>query len=178
MSRRFSTLFGGAAFALYAAAGAAAYAQPAPHEVRIQRDGDTVFIRRGVDHHMDLAQHLRAVLQLKPNQEQALAAYVQALEPPKHDMVLKSDDHGAPKTTPERLAEMEKMMAAHQQAMHARIEATRRFYDQLDPAQKRAFDELHMDGPAMGHGGMMRMITFDGPAPLPPMPPMPPAPGL
>jgi hypothetical protein len=187
MSRPIRLLFSGAALALSAAVAGTAFGQAAPapkshSEVRIFRDGSdmtieqdgkTVFARHG--RHRDMAQHLRDILQLRPNQEAALAAYVQALEA-KPAMTLPAGDT-APKTTPERLAMMEKMIADHEAAMHARIEATRRFYDQLDPAQKKAFDELH-EGPGFGlfhlaSLGPMEDMAFMTMPPMPPLPPMP-----
>ncbi|THD77491.1 MAG: hypothetical protein E7812_16335 [Phenylobacterium sp.] len=190
MSRRLNILLAGGAFAVVAGVAAVAVAQSAPgpevarsqaealrdagqSEIRIERDGQTMVIR-SERHHMDMAQHLKAVLQLRPNQEAALTAYVQALQPQHHEMTVRLDQHEGPQTTPERLAQMEKMLAEHDQLMRGHIEATRRFYDQLDTTQKKAFDELGMAG---DHMGMMRMINFVPPIPpMPPMPPRPPAP--
>lgn len=172
-------LIASAAFAACTIAGASAYAQTAKSEtrseIRIVRDGgDVQVIRDGktvvVTHEgrrADRAEHLRAVLQLRPNQEAALTAYVQALEPPKPEAMPMAESEA--KTTPERLAAEEKMLTAHVAMMRSRMDATRRFYDQLDPAQKRAFDELH-EGPTM----MMHRVRFDHP--LPPPPPVPPPP--
>jgi hypothetical protein len=180
MTRPANTLAAGAAFAACALFGASASAQtakPETHsEIRIVRDGgDVQVIRDGrtvvmthAGRRADRAEHLRAVLQLKPNQEAALAAYVQALAPPKPEATTFTDGDGA-KTTPERLAAEEKLLGEHVAMMRAHIEATRRFYDQLDPAQKRAFDELH-EGPTM----MLHRTRFEGP--MPPMPPVPPVP--
>jgi len=215
MIRRYTYLFAGAAFALYAAVGAVAFAQPAPaakgpsesvvrtttdgqsHEVRIVRDasGRTTITRDGqatvidprqmamdarrmaldAPRHGDTAEHLRNALQLRPNQETALAAYVKAMHP-ERTMIFRSDERDAA-TTPERLAQMERRLAEHDAAMRAYIQATRQFYDQLDPRQKAAFDELRLgDGPM----GMMRQIRFvrmmPRMPPIPPIPPVPPAP--
>jgi hypothetical protein len=170
-------LFASAAFAVCAIVGASACAQPAPEthsEIRVVRDGrDVQVIRDGETVVMthegrraDRAEHLRAVLQLKPSQEAALAAYVQALEPPKPESLPIAR---AGKTTPERLTAEEKMLEAHVVIMRARIEATRRFYDQLDPLQKRAFDELN-EGPTTM---MLHRIGHPMP-PMPTAPPMPP----
>ena len=84
-----------------------------------------------------------------------------------------------PQTTPERLARMQQMMAQHQSAMASVVDATRRFYDQLDPAQKRAFDAapmMMMMGPGMGGMGLMRGQwggggMSGGPMMVPPPPP-------
>ena len=208
MSRQFSYLFAGAAFALCASASAAAYAQAAAkapaqsqtvvrteqdgqtHEVRVIRDpsGKVTITRDGkttvVDPHdiamravhagghRDMAEHLRNVLQLRPGQEAALTAYVAALHP-QRNMMFRTDDHDGPKTTPERLADMEKMLAEHDAQVRAHIEATRAFYSQLDPAQKKAFDEL---GEGDGHMRMMQQIRFVHPMPPMPHPPVPPTP--
>ena len=157
------------------------------HEERriIIRDGDHEFGFDGHGRHMDMAEHLRTMLQLKPAQEAALQAYVTAVRPQhmdhEHKMVMSDHDGERDKTTPERLAELEKHMADQQAAAHARIEATRKFYAQLEPSQKKVFDEMPMlmvgpigpIGPLMMPGPMK--IRFEHP-PMPPMPPVPPVP--
>ena len=182
---RYQAVLAGAVLALSTAAGAAAYAQAAPNPEpqprlergeRTERHERTVIIRRG-DERPDQAEHLRAILQLKPAQEPALTAYLEAMRPKDdHDRMMKMGGEGRPKTTPEKLARMEARMNEHEAAMKTRIAATKRFYDQLDPAQRRAFDELplmmggHMGPMPMMHG--MKIMHH----PMPPMPPMPPAP--
>jgi hypothetical protein len=173
----------GAAFALFAAAGAAAYAQAAPDreaQPRLERgerhEQRTVVIRRG-DERPDHAEHLRAILQLKPGQETALTAYLAAMHPAHdRDRMMRMHGEGKAKSTPEKLARMEARLAEHDAAMKSQIAATKRFYDQLEPAQKRAFDEL----PLMMGGPMGPMPMMHGTKimhhPMPPMPPMPPAP--
>jgi hypothetical protein len=192
----------GAAFALSAAGAAAAYAQAAPaspsaapadhahahaHGERMERQ---VIIRHGGDgdEHMmlmrhggmDPAEHLRTMLQLKPNQDAALTAYLAAVHPEhRHDHVVEMSDRHEAKTTPQRLAEMEAHMAEQAAQGHARIEATRKFYDQLDPSQKKVFDELPMlmigpMGPMMPMGPMKVMVNMEGMPPMPALPPLPP----
>ena len=191
MSKRYLAILAGAAFAVTAAAGAAAYAQAtADPQPQVQREQRTVIIRRGddgpqhdvmyrrSDDRPDQAEHLRAILQLKPAQEAALTAYLEAMHPKgDHERMMKMGGEPRPKTTPEKLARMEARMNEHEAAMKTQIAATKRFYDQLDPAQKRAFDELPlmMGGPPMP---MMRgmKIMHHPMAPMPPMPPTPPAP--
>jgi hypothetical protein len=68
-----------------------------------------------------------------------------------------------PATTPERLALMQQMMAQRQGAMTAAIDATRQFYDQLDPGQKKAFDAM----PMTLHDGVGMMGGPIGPPPPP-----------
>jgi hypothetical protein len=151
------------------------------------RDGEHEFAwRDGPGRHEDMTEHLRTMLQLKPGQETALQAYVAAVRPQhtEHEHVAPTAarrDGDKAKTTPEKLADMEKRMADQQAAAHARIEATRKFYAQLEPSQKKVFDEMPMMmigpigpmGPMM-MGGPMK-IRFERP-PLPPMPPAPPPP--
>jgi hypothetical protein len=156
-------LLAGAAFALYAAAGVAAFAQPAPPPGGPEgppgaRHMHGPQARDPAEH----AAHLRDVLQLKPAQEPALQAFVTALQSARSGMGPARPPGPPPATTPERLDAMQQGMARRQAAMTTVIDATRRFYAQLDPAQKRAFDAL--PPPAMGGGGMM------GP-PGPPPPP-------
>jgi hypothetical protein len=143
--------------------------------VIVRDDGD----RHG---HLDQAEHLRTMLQLKPSQEPALAAYLAAVKPAHgHEHIVEMSSRGDARTTPERLAEMETHMAEQAAQGHARIEATRKFYAQLEPSQKKVFDELPMlmmgpMGPMMPMGPMKVMVNMQGMPPLPPLPPLPPAP--
>lgn len=153
MTRRITGLFAGAAIALTALGGAAAYAQsPAP-------DGKPAFAR---EHRRatpeERADKLATVLQLRPNQKPAALAYVNALRPSGERM--RRPDAARPTTTPERLARMEERMTERQAKMRTRIAATRTFYAQLDPAQQKAFDALPQHhgrkGKGMRHGGSWR----------------------
>ena len=182
----------GAAFALTAATAfaqaAAPAAPPAPvasdheHGQRVER---RVVIRDGGEghHHMDQAEHLRTMLQLKPSQEGALTAYLAATRPQHPDTVVEMSNHGegAQKTTTQRLAEMETRIDEQAVQSKARIAATRKFYDQLEPSQKKVFDEMPMlmigpMGPMMHMGDMRVMVNMEGMPPMPPVPPMPPRP--
>lgn len=138
----------GAAFAIYVAVGATAFAQPASSAATSPAQPPA---RMGAESQAQRADRLRAVLQLKPAQEPALQAYVAALDSSHRAMMDGMQPGSAPATTPERLARMRQMMERHQSAMTAMIEATQRFYDQLDVSQKRAFDALPM---TMMHDGM------------------------
>ena len=189
MSRPVLGYLAGAAFALTAASAFAQAAPPAAppapaasdheHSQRIER---RVIIHDGGEgHHMDHAEHLRTMLQLKPSQEAALTAYLAATRPDHHrDAVVEMSNHGegAQKTTTQRLAEMETRIDEQAVQSKARIAATRKFYDQLEPSQKKVFDEMPMlmigpMGPMMNMGNMRVMVNMEG---MPPMPPMPPAP--
>ena len=185
MTRPLTTYFAGAAFALTAAASATAFAQPPVpatpdtgdhHQMREERH---VVIRH---EGKDQAEHLRTMLQLKPGQEAALTAYLAAVSPERHrESIVEMSDHRDAKTTTQRLAEMDAHLNEQTIQAHARIEATRRFYDQLEPSQKKVFDELPMlmigpMGPMMPMGSMKVMVNMDGMPPMPPMPPIPPRP--
>jgi hypothetical protein len=209
MSRSWTGYLAGAAVALCATAGGVAYAQAsgpadaqrdalhdAGPDVRTERyieHGDRgaerhierrMIIRDGDDdrhHHLDPAEHLRTMLQLKPGQEAALTTYLAAVKPAHHaEHIVEMSNHGEGKTTTQRLAEMESRMAEQAAQGHARIEATRKFYDQLEPSQKKVFDQMPMMmfgpiGPMMPMMGNMKvMVNMDRMPPMPPLPPLPP----
>ena len=174
--RRIQKLLAGAAFALYAAVCVAAFAQPGPGPVGPPARGAMMM---GPASATDIAQRLRDVLQLRPAQEPALQTYAGALASARQGMMAGFADQGAAQSTPDRLARMQQMMAQRQAAVATVADATRRFYDQLDPAQKRSFDAL--SGMMMGHGmggmglmgGMGGMGGYDG-GPMMGLPPLPP----
>jgi hypothetical protein len=211
MTRSWTGYLAGAAFALSAAATGIACAQATPADAqreaqhdaatadsahvdhmhmeraerpdRVDRMERHVVIRDGDRHgHMDMAEHLRTMLQLKPSQEPALTAYIAAVKPAHgHEQIVEMADHDGAKTTPQRLSEMEAHMAEQAAQGHARIEATRKFYNQLEPSQKKVFDEMPMMmigpmGPMMNMGNMRVLVNMQGVPPMPPLPPLPPVP--
>ncbi len=90
------------------------------------------------------AQKLRDVLQLTPAQEPALKAFLEAQKPP--GPPAPPEARAKPLTTPERLDSQRARMVERLAAFDRRAAATKTFYAQLTPAQKKAFD-------AMGPGG-------------------------
>jgi protein CpxP len=104
-----------------------------------------------------MAEHLTTALQLQPNQQTALATFLESMKPA-GDMKDRMDhargemDH---LSTPARLDKM----VAHIDEMRAHLvahaAAVKQFYAQLTPSQQKAFDDLapmmmrHMGG----HGG-------------------------
>ena len=98
------------------------------------------------------ADHLRAALQLRPDQDAALKAYVEAGRPK-----VRADRADRKKfaamTTPERLDARREMMTQRLAAFDQRAAATKRFYAQLSPSQQKAFDALQQRG---GKHGMRR----------------------
>ena len=179
------------AFSIYAATGAAAFAQTqtqtqaqaqasAKPDKTERVEKRVMVMRHGGPgtHGRDHTQHMRAILQLRPNQEAALTTYLEAIRPD-FDRI-RSMAHGVadgmkPGTTAERLAKMERRLADQQAEGRAQIEATRRFYAELDPAQQHAFDELPL---RIGAHGLMELapMVHRMRMPFPPVPPIPPAP--
>ena len=91
----------------------------------------------------DRAEHLTTMLQLRPDQQDALKAFLDATG--RTGAGMKRVEHGAEvRTTPERLARMEAHLAQQQTTMKARIEATRTFYAKLDEKQRKVFDTMPM----------------------------------
>lgn len=107
------------------------------------------------------AEHLRAVLQLRPDQEPALRALIDASRPDPAKMERRRAERAEMRelTTPQRLDRMQARMAERQAAFAKRADAVRRFYAQLSPSQQKAFDALHegrggmRGGKHRGHGG-------------------------
>jgi len=99
------------------------------------------------------AQRLRDTLQLRPDQEPALRALMDAMRPDPAQMERRKAERQEAQrlTTPQRLDRMQARLAERQTRFARRADAIRRFYAQLTPAQQRAFDALPMAG--MGHGG-------------------------
>lgn len=138
--------------ALVASAGLAA-AQPAPPDrapAMERPDPAAMSARR--------AERLRDVLQLRPDQEGALRAFVDQMGP-RGDMRRRFDEDRQEMqrlTTPQRLERMRTRMAERQARFDQRAQATLRFYSQLSPAQQRAFDAMAPMGGRRGggfHGG-------------------------
>jgi len=143
----------GAAALLTATAG---YAQPSsgPPPERGQYDGQRAHARPDPAQMAERrAQHLRDTLQLRPDQDAALRAYIEASRPDFHRGERGERGEARTMTTPERLDRMRARMAEHQAAFERRAEATKRFYAQLSPSQQRAFDVVGWKGGRHGRGG-------------------------
>jgi len=100
------------------------------------------------------AAHLRDVLQLRPDQEPALHAFLDSMKPPADAMepMKKEHEEAAELTTPQRLDRQMAHMDERRTRMVAHAQAVKTFYAQLSPSQQKAFDAL---GPMHGpHGGM------------------------
>ena len=102
------------------------------------------------------AEHMRAVLQLRPDQEPALRALIEGMRPPAdmRERFRQERQAMAKLSTPERLDRMRARMGERQAQFDRRAAAIKRFYAQLTPAQQKAFDAMGpMRGGRMGMGG-------------------------
>lgn len=114
-----------------------------------------------------MAQDIRLLLRLRPDQEAAWSAFEAALAPPPFDARPPQPPGQGDLTTPRRLDEM----AARRKEMEARLDrmeaATRSFYAALSPEQQQAFDAIErLRGP--------RILPLPGPGGAPPPPEGPP----
>ena len=114
------------------------------------------------------AVRLRDALQLRPDQEGALHAFLDSMKPPADAMARMHGPHwdgdhadGDEEhlTTPQRLDRMLAKMDQHRARLVAHAEAVKRFYAQLSPGQQKAFDAL---GPMGLHGMGGHRRPMDG----------------
>jgi protein CpxP len=105
------------------------------------------------------AERLRDILQLRPEQEPALRAFLDARMPPGGRGERGADRQAmAQMTTPQRLEAQRARMTERLARLDQRIAATKRFYAQLSPAQQKAFDAIQSRGRGMaGHDGKRGM---------------------
>ena len=155
-----------ASILILGATSTAAFAQPAPPPpapMAGTRDGDGHRQHQRPDpaamaqRHAD---HLRAALQLTPNQEPALNTFMASMKRPDgmRDHRKGGRQEMAAMTTPQRLDHMTARMDEHRARFEQHVAATKRFYAQLSASQQKAFDTLqgqHMGGHRM-HGPMGR----------------------
>jgi Spy/CpxP family protein refolding chaperone len=100
------------------------------------------------------AQRIRQAVELRPDQEGALQDFVRAVTPPA-DFQRKMYDRQQEMrsmSTPQRLDAMVSQMDEMRQQMLSRVQATKAFYNQLTPDQKRKFDQMGQGGPGAGPG--------------------------
>ena len=142
---------------------------------RDERRGMRVY-RQDHHHHvrMSRSEHLSDILQLRPDQEPALKAFLEATrsDDRHRDHMVKFDRDSA-RTTLQRLDDMQARLAEQQAETNRKIAAIKAFYGQLDASQKKAFDAMPMlmfSGPSFGP----QLIPVGHP--MPPTPPTPPQP--
>jgi len=99
------------------------------------------------------AARLRTLLQLRPDQEPALTAFLASMKPGGGMMRHEHEDRPADEAlpAPERMGRMLARMDEARAGMGQRLDALKAFYSQLTPAQQKAFDALDM-GRGHGHG--------------------------
>ena len=109
------------------------------------------------------ARRLREVLQLRPDQEPALQAFLASHKRPEGMRERRMQERQAEQsmTTPQRLDRMLAHLDEARARMAAHAEAVKRFYGALSPGQQRAFDALH-GGHGMGMG-MRHRFRHGGP---------------
>jgi type I site-specific restriction endonuclease len=138
-------------------------------EMRIYRRGDGDVVYRG-----GRSDYLSDILQLRPEQEPALKAFLEATrrDGDHRDHMVKFE-RDSDRTTLQRLDDMQARLAEQQAETNRKIAAIKTFYGQLDAGQKKAFDAMPMlmfSGPSFGP----QLIPVGHP--MPPMPPRPPEP--
>ncbi|HXA38112.1 MAG TPA: Spy/CpxP family protein refolding chaperone [Phenylobacterium sp.] len=120
-------------------------------------------------HERQRAADLRTILRLRPDQEPALAAFLQSHERPGGPGE-PGERRGPPgeaptamaMTTPQRLDEMARRDAQREALHNRRAEALRTFYAALSPEQRQVFDALQRMHGGHEHGGFGRR-GFAGP---------------
>ena len=104
------------------------------------------------------AERLRAVLQLRPEQEPALKAFLDSRKPPAGaaQRGRGGREQLAAMTTPQRLDAQRARMVERTARFDQRAAATKKFYAQLSPSQQKAFDAMAPRGGMKGgeHRGM------------------------
>ena len=110
------------------------------------------------------AQRLRDILQLTPAQEPALKAFLLAQKPPGPPAPPQAGAKAL--TTPERLDRQRTRMVERLAAFDRRAGATRTFYAQLTPSQKKAFDALPQEGGGHREIRIERRMMGPGGAPM------------
>jgi Spy/CpxP family protein refolding chaperone len=143
------------AAAIAVSAAAPSFAQPAPTAAPGAPTGRTWRTPDPAQRAERHAERLRAVLQLRPDQEPALRTLVTAMQPTPEQRERRQAERAEMRnlSTPQRLDRMQARQTERQARFAQRAEAIKRFYAQLTPAQQRAFDALPMGPGGMGGRG-------------------------
>lgn len=150
MFKTYKTLIACATSAATLCAAAMAFAQDAP-QPGAPPAAAAKFHQRMEERQAKRAQALHDALNIRPNQEAAFQTFTAAMRPERAGGPRQRE--AMPATTPERLDRMAAKMAERQQNFQRRADATKRFYAQLTPDQKKTFDALPMLGGGHGRGG-------------------------
>jgi hypothetical protein len=99
--------------------------------------------KRRDERRAEMTQRMHDILQITPAQEGAWKTYQDALKPPNFTPPTQAQiEARRTMTTPQRIDERMARMTERTNAMKARADATKRFYNVLNPAQKKAFDTI------------------------------------
>jgi len=91
------------------------------------------------------AEHIEEILQLRPDQQPALQAFLAAVHPEGEMKDQPPGQGGGPEeglTAPQRMDRMVARLDAARARLAQVDDATKRFYAQLTPSQQKAFDDL------------------------------------
>jgi hypothetical protein len=139
--------------------------------------------KRRAEMQADRAQRMHDILQITPAQEGAFKAFQDAMKPPTPPKPPTQAELDARKnmTTTQRLDARMARVTERYNAAKTRTDATKRFYNALNPAQKKSFDALGdgmrqragmtrdgrgPGGPGMGRGMRGPMMGGGGPQPM------------
>lgn len=102
------------------------------------------------------AERLRDVLQLRPEQEPALKAFLASHQRPAGmaERGRGGREQFAAMTTPQRLDAQRARLVERTARFDQHATATKKFYAQLSPSQQKAFDAMGPRGGMKGHPGM------------------------
>jgi len=121
-----------------------------PGGPRVRMDPEAMAAKR--------AERLRDVLQLRPEQEPALKAFLASFKRPAGmaERGRGGREQYAAMTTPQRLDAQRARLVERTARFDQRATATKKFYAQLSPSQQKAFDAMAPRGGMKGHPGMGR----------------------
>lgn len=138
---------------------AASFAQPDPRSAAPEARGERPMMRQRMSPEQRAerrAERLRVMLQLRPEQDRALREYVAALQGARGDRMGRRGEMRQ-MSTPDRLQAQRERLTERLAAFDRRAAATSRFYGQLTPAQRQAFDAMGAQRGGRGmRGGRMR----------------------
>lgn len=119
-----------------------------PGGPRVRMDPEAMAAKR--------AERLRDVLQLRPEQEPALKAFLASHKPAggKAERGRGGREQFAAMTTPQRLDAQRARLVERTARFDRHAAATKTFYAQLSPSQQKAFDAMGPRGGMKGHPGM------------------------
>ncbi len=147
-----TSLFAGAAGCLVLAGSVAAFGQPEdqPPPAVDSRPADRPPALQ--EQRRERERQLHDALRLRPDQQGAWDAMVEAMRPDRDRRAELRRGPGEASTTPERLDRMSRQLEDRLQAFERRADAIKRFYAILDSGQRQTFDSMAELGGGMGRG--------------------------